>query len=136
MNKQFCTYEIALKLKGLGFDEECFSFYNHFGELDLDLSYFPWTNSIMDIQDVAVAPLYQQIIEWLFEKHGLILLEMRDLHRNYNGWYFEIRKQKKESDKPVELYSHDFNYDTRMEALIAGIFKSIELINDENNTKG
>ena len=27
MKKQFVTYEIALKLKKLGFDEECFGYY-------------------------------------------------------------------------------------------------------------
>ena len=55
---------------------------------------------------------------------------MRDLHRNYNGWYFEILKQENEMNKPTVLYSHDFNFDTRREALISGILKSIEIIKE------
>ena len=33
MKNEFIPYEQALALKGLGFDEECFSFYNAIGEL-------------------------------------------------------------------------------------------------------
>jgi hypothetical protein len=65
MEKQFCTYEIALKLKELGFNENCIA---TFGE-----------NQVFDLQDfeqnydtfpshIIAAPLWQQVIDWFRDK--------------------------------------------------------------------
>ena len=139
MEEQFVTYEIALKLKELGFDEKCFAIYdayqdnrlvylcedgrNHSGTIK--------TNASMDFS--CLAPLWQQVIDWLFDKYKFIIIERRDYYRNYNGWYYEILKQENEIDVPEELYSHDFNFDTRFEAREAAILKAIELCKERKN---
>lgn len=61
IEKQFIPYEQALKLKELGFNEECFGYYNminHSGEFKFDIRI--WENS----DDYIEAPLWQQAIDW------------------------------------------------------------------------
>lgn len=79
MKEQFVTYEIALKLKELGFDEECLAIYTHNNEHYTAGTFFlhtphPFTieeliPEVQDIRESAVyilAPLWQQAIDWLF----------------------------------------------------------------------
>ena len=84
IKEQFVTYEIALKLKELGFDEGCFAYYyvsrvislNRYFDSDLD-----WNN--IDLQIVknskfiapefyAAAPLWQQAQSFL-DDNGVII---------------------------------------------------------------
>ena len=84
MEKQFVSYELAVKLKELGFDEQCSKAYrkSHFtlitGEEDkkpyrlYDLKtkntvYTRWR------ENECTAPLWQQAFDWFREKHGLYL---------------------------------------------------------------
>jgi hypothetical protein len=79
MEKQFVTYEIAKKLKELGFDEKCFAYYTY-NDIDKDrfhLQYPLVTNAQLfdplskaKYQDVS-APLWQQVISWFMEKKGI-----------------------------------------------------------------
>jgi hypothetical protein len=68
MEKEFVTYELAVKLKKLGFDEPCFGTWDRSDKL--------WTgnpvNGIWDIPEgITLAPLYQQAFKWFRENHGL-----------------------------------------------------------------
>jgi hypothetical protein len=79
MNKEFVTYEQALALKELGFDEKCLAYW--FNETPLNpegqcLVYYrkPYdnvgiTNGI--IREYGWAPIYQQAFRWFREKHNL-----------------------------------------------------------------
>ena len=61
MIKEFVSYEIALALKELGFDEPCFTYYyNVTGKLR--------TNISIDIDDVWISGSIKKI--------GIILMEM------------------------------------------------------------
>ena len=73
MKEQFVTYEIAKALKELGFDEECYGYYNSKGEL-----LFPqngvtivkdwiWVGNQCVRIDMVLAPLYQQAFQWFRE---------------------------------------------------------------------
>ena len=64
MNKEFAPYDIALALKELGFDEDCFGFYIKEANNQACGGDYPCngTNS---------APLYQQAFRWFREKYGL-----------------------------------------------------------------
>ena len=65
IKKQFVPYEIAVLLKDLNFDESCFAIFAR-TEFSLSLHY-NWKNS--EVQpNVATAPLWQQVIDWLYEK--------------------------------------------------------------------
>ena len=123
MKKQFVTYEIALKLKELGFDEECLGYYtiNNKGLL------YPYNKSkYINRKDfLCVAPLYQQIIDWLREKH-LIDID--------NGWCISNPLGKKQEGYNISVYDRikdefivrDFHIDY-YKAREQAILKAIEL---------
>jgi len=82
MKEQFVTYDIALKLKELGFDEECLCTYgksdkrfmrnpgtNMIDEPVEDNPYY-WQNSKVH-ESVICAPLWQQVIDWFREANNL-----------------------------------------------------------------
>ena len=90
MNEKFCTKDISLKLKELGFDDKCFGYYNECGKFKLsevisgsdDLPFYyknskaeVWLASIFTSKSkrkmVCCAPLWQDAIDWLREKHQL-----------------------------------------------------------------
>jgi hypothetical protein len=69
MNNEFVSYEIALKLKELGFDEPCFDNYSSIGEL------YQMRFSKQSTVDMAcLAPLHQQVFRWFREKYGLEII--------------------------------------------------------------
>lgn len=77
--KEFVSYNLALKLKELGFDEPCFGCYieNHdttiFNKTPKnynDINYVrTWRNSPYD--DVCSMPLKSQVFNWFKEKYNL-----------------------------------------------------------------
>ncbi len=72
MNKEFIPYEQALKLKELGFDEECvfkYSIHRYDGII------YEITNGCTNkglYKGSCTAPLYQQAFRWFREKHGWV----------------------------------------------------------------
>ena len=107
---EFIPYEQALALKGLGFDEECFSFYNAIGELYESEGYYSYSKNVHQFE--VVAPLYQQAFRWFREKHGLWqFIEFDDNHYN-----------------PVVQSSLVYYCDTYEEAELACLKKLIELL--------
>lgn len=76
MIEQFVTFEIALALKELGFDEECICVFDSYknlrgtiiGSIDGDyLKKDKWDSRLP-------APLWQQVIDWLREIHKINIL--------------------------------------------------------------
>jgi len=87
MEKEFVSYEIALKLKELGFDEPLLGrFYTKpkckmFG-IDEKGRHYPIKNTskklyilgehfVLNDDNVTIAPLYQQVFKWFRDKHSL-----------------------------------------------------------------
>jgi len=83
MNKEFIPYEQALKLKELGFDEQCSAYYFvyqdklrfSFAGIEFD---FDSGNDIIDYvtnsdshKEYATAPTFSQSFRWFRDKHGL-----------------------------------------------------------------
>ena len=75
MKEQFCSYEIALKLKELGFDEECFGVYietNGEPILRYNLPHLESQGKVNYIYERAILiPLWQQAIDWFREKYKI-----------------------------------------------------------------
>lgn len=72
MKEQFVTYEIAKLLKEKGFNEYCLAYYE-IGKNTIQYvreTENPWKNSNID-NWMFVAPLWQQVIYWLEEKHKI-----------------------------------------------------------------
>jgi hypothetical protein len=73
MEKEFVSYEIALALKELGFDEKCFLYYgenNILRVFTIDIKDFI-TNSELPPQ-YNTCPTFSQAFRWFREKYGLI----------------------------------------------------------------
>jgi hypothetical protein len=71
MNKEFIPYEQALKLKELGFDEPCLSYYDKEEKLCRSVLEYPIINSkngFHQIYNIITAPLYQQAFRWFRDK--------------------------------------------------------------------
>ena len=68
MEKEFVTYEIALRLKRLGFDGDCLGCFTKDGELSYDYSDNRGVGHYF--QDCA-APTYNQAFRWFREKYKL-----------------------------------------------------------------
>ena len=66
MINEFVSYEIALTLKELGFDEPCYDNYNIYGKL--------WglrLNKQVKIKGACLAPTFSQAFRWFREKYKL-----------------------------------------------------------------
>lgn len=78
MKELFVPYEIALKLKALGFNDGClgvfFTFDGEFWEI-IDNSHFNILDEIYDIgsEFILKAPTYHQVIDWFQEKYDIYI---------------------------------------------------------------
>ena len=120
MEKEFVPYELALRMKQLGFDEPCLGFYNK--EDRPNLGYC--TNSFQDdttLEIKCTAPLYQQAFRWFREKYQL------DGKPEYflNDWYCFIINDMKEEDTSRRLFTEFPSYE---EAELACLEKLIEIV--------
>lgn len=73
MEREFVSYEQAVALKKLGFDEHVFCTYNHSKDLIFEDD-GPNRNSDIDYYNdewtICSAPLKQQVFKWFREKYG------------------------------------------------------------------
>mgnify|MGYP003334793834 CR=1 FL=1 len=128
MNKEFCTYEQALELKELGFDEPCFCYwYTQQGCFPSirgkDIQFNGWKNYP---DSNTTAPLKQQVFRWFREKYQL------QHNITWNKFYektpqqWEVRKQW--IDEPIIPYGYGGMSKTYEEAEDACIDKLIEIV--------
>ena len=76
MTKEFVPYELAVKLKDLGFNEPCFGFYLEDGtwtpaSYSREGTVFPSNSDLLP--EWCAAPLYQQAFRWFREKYDLFI---------------------------------------------------------------
>lgn len=83
MDNQFATYEIAKSLKKLGFNKKCFGYYrNLLGSNEIIFSDSIKNNSKNNSEldntkyNYIAAPLWQQVIDWLRDDHGIGIHEI------------------------------------------------------------
>lgn len=86
MEKQFVPYELSVKLKELGFDEECFAWYdsNSFDTIELEFEYK--NNKDLYFKESCTAPLYQQALDWFREKYNIV----STIYSNASGYIYEL----------------------------------------------
>jgi hypothetical protein len=102
MEKEFVPYELALKMKQLGFDEPCFGYYE---DNNLTITFpstssngWKWVgNSIIPAKNTN-APLFQQAFRWFREKY--------DLHNGIYPYYDEYEFQIKDFRLPTNTPIH------------------------------
>ena len=82
MEKEFVPYELALRMKQLGFDEPCFGYYGWDSNKPIGGNYpCDGDNSV---------PLYQQAFRWFREKYFYISYVCAP-YKEYDELYFRIR---------------------------------------------
>jgi len=74
MEKEFCTYEQALAIKELGFDELCFGYYIETGEwvpasYSIQGTVYPSNSDLLP--EWTSAPLKQQVLKFFREKYNI-----------------------------------------------------------------
>lgn len=121
IQNQFCSYEIALKLKKLGFDEKCFGMYGSEFEFVVDES--SWRYAQIS-KDVLQAPTYQQVIDW-FRKNFNLSISIQYFLNDYYCYTINDMKNTKESNK---LFTEFESYE---EAREQAILKCIELLKNK-----
>lgn len=108
MKDLFVSYELALKLKEKGFDEECFGFYSKDGEFHYATAIGKLRTNI-SFEEAGMteitAPLYQQVVDWFREKHNIFIwlqptgswkftLHFRYEDKNGKHWLHTYRENK------------------------------------------
>lgn len=127
MKNQFVTYEIALKLKELGFDAKCFMIFNEDKELEECINvntcklHLKDYNNFKGLPNIISAPLWQQVIDWLIEKYNIHIYI--DFYDGLYGFAIKLNKEK--------LYnrcgSFEPGFKNYPEAREQAILKAIEL---------
>jgi hypothetical protein len=131
MEKEFVSYEVALKLKELGFDEPCLTYYyeltsNLRTHLAIDVRN-AWTYSGNKKLGFTLAPLYQQAFKWIREKHN-IDISINTIYSKYNE---NTIKQYSGFIDTKTMYTNVGFYDNYEEAQLAGLQKMIEIIKNK-----
>ena len=123
MQKQFVTYEIALKFKELGYDDPCFKVYDEKGFLQ--------DEDVMDKLKLikVLAPLWQDVIDWFREEHNIHIWIYYDmiLENSYYQIRHEVNKSSYHHYTNENAYHnmHEIDYPTSREH---AILKAIEII--------
>lgn len=105
MNHLFLTFDLALKLKELGFNEECICHFNTYKQLkgkiigSYDGDYLKKDKH----DDSLTAPLWQQAISFFRKKYDLV----GNVYANASGYCFEIH----DSAKKGGTHRHDSGFD-------------------------
>jgi hypothetical protein len=131
MEKEFVSYEVALKLKEFGFNEPCFTYYYELNSnlrthLVVDINN-AWTYSGNTNFGFTLAPLYQQVFKWLRNKYGI------DFSINTTYSRYNENTSKKYSgviDNKTVFINVGF-YETYEEAELACLQKMIKIIEKE-----
>jgi len=142
MEKEFVTYEQALALKELGFDEPCLAFYDgtwdtkiYFNyKRDSSGDYEPFTTS--ERLNWFGAPLKQQVFRWFRDKYGICSWIERLYTKNSVAYYKTTQEYKKDASSKM----HNLNislkeYNTYEEAENACIDKLIEIVKNKTDEK-
>jgi len=127
MDKEFVPYELAVKIKALGFDEECFGYYhvNVGYTKGYAFCYFDKPKRFKDGFDL-LAPTFSQAFRWFREKGYRYTISFDSFMKN-GMFYFEIWENGK------CWFETDFDYNTYEEAELACLEKLIEIV--ETRTK-
>ena len=122
MKKEFVPYELAVKLKELGFDEPCLGNYR----LPSNRLITEWeiNNTPEHVLGISV-PLYQQAFRWFREKYELYSTIMFRVSMEDNNEYWDWLIKGEEV-----VYRHFKTYE---EAELACLNKLIEIVQGGNN---
>jgi hypothetical protein len=135
LEKEFVSYELALRMKQLGFDKSCFAFYN--GK-HIDLGVWDWEypagEKRRDIGECPQAPTFSQAFDWFedtFQLYPSIVID----RTSYPKYAYEIANffgnPKDLAEKEWgwnEMIFSPYLYRTKREARTECLEKLIEIV--------
>ena len=131
MEKELVSYEMAVELKKLGFDEPCFTYYYDIsGELRKNISvdihngwtYFP------NLKLITLAPTFSQAFRFFRERHGLYgLYTIGDYENNF---YWQIWRN--DSITKTYITASNYVFEKYEEAEQACLLKLIEIVKNKS----
>ena len=130
MEKELVSYEMALALKELGFDEPCFTYYKN-DQLSNILELVK--NSEMknvnnEVDNYISAPIFSQAFRFFRERHGLYgLYTMGDYENNF---YWQIWRN--DSITKTYITASNYVFETYEEAEQACLLKLIEIVKNKS----
>ena len=107
MEKEFVPYEIALRMKALGFNEPCLAWFSDrnirvVGTNGCTVSHLPFNSSFKDDDEFVSAPTFSQAFRWFREKydlHSLVCFDKQideiddeELENPYFTYYYSINE--------------------------------------------
>jgi hypothetical protein len=122
MEREFVTYDIALRLKELGFNEPCFTYFASNSKNTLfDPTGNTYTNSDFKDQDeiYIAAPLWDQVIDWLIEDY----FQFVECKISSYSWAYYTT-----NTVTFDLIVFAPGYNNRYEAREAGIIEALDRI--------
>ena len=133
MEKEFVSYQIALALKELGFNEPCFTYYYDIsGELRKNISvdihngwtYFP------NIKLITLAPTFSQAFRWFLKKHKLyaVIIPTITMHWTYLTMTVVENMIEVPPYKNVKAYDYSIKEEAELECLL----KMIEIVKNKS----
>ena len=136
MKEQFVTYEIALALKELGFDEECLVYFNNDKYRDLICTCENGMDGDFTVHHYSGdvnAPLWQQVIDWFDNKNIIIGIDI-----NPGTLFYRVHLYKRYYHNPGRLIIGEYflsgefnNFISKEEAREQAILKAIELCKEK-----
>jgi hypothetical protein len=124
MKNEFVTYEIALRMKALGFDEPCFGFHSPIHDLMICN-----TKSVNEIAGECLAPTFSQALRWFRRERGIEGFVYKTIEGTY---YFVIKRiGNNESNMYEFTKTAPKNFDTYEEAEQTCLEKLIEIIEEK-----
>ena len=143
MEKEFVPYELAVKLKALGFNKPCFGYYYTLNGKDWKFAekteYWKLDDEInIGGKFTLLAPLYQQAFRWFRKKYSWqhsidATSDQHSFELGYNYWIWNNKTGEEYHTMPKNKPTGDWEYETHEEAELECLEKLIEII--ENETK-
>ena len=123
--EDFITYDQAVKLKELGFDWKCYTFYHWDNWCGLSDSGICENHNMFE--KCFSAPTLSQAQKWLREVKDIIVLATCNLdYEKGHEWYWFV-------DKDVDIEDPEHFYETYEQALSTAIDKALDLLTQPNN---
>ena len=123
IEKEFVSYEIALELKELGFEEPCFGNIDQIGCIHVKGSKSSPRGSMM--YNTIDCPIFSQAFRFFREKYML----SGEIYIFKNIWNFDIE----DISNSIQLYTSDIMcYNSYEEAELECLVKLIEIAKEQN----
>jgi hypothetical protein len=127
MKNLFVSYNIAKRLKDLGFDEDCLAYYEPNGTLrSIGPIIFDYEGLSRNTgyKDIIAAPLWQQVVTWLRTKKKInVFIGFRPNVKKWDVFYYDMNLNGKEyvKSQTMEKYRSREIFDSAEEALESAI---------------